>query len=56
VAFNVNGTLWNVFVAWMATRLLGPPTAAQAVALWLNRVLGGLLVSLGVTLALSERS
>ena len=55
VVFNVNGTLWNVFVAWMAARILAHLTAATNAGLWLNRVLGGLFVGLGVKLALSER-
>lgn len=55
VVFNVNGTLWNMFVAWMAARLLGRLTAVPDVSLWLNRFLGGLFVGLGVKLALSER-
>ena len=56
VVFNVNGTLWNIFVAWMSARLLDHLTAASAVSLWLNRILGGLFIGLGVKLALSERS
>lgn len=56
VVFNVNGTLWNVCVAWMSARLLGHLTAVSSVGLWLNRALGGLFVSLGVKLALSERT
>lgn len=56
VVFNVNGTLWNISVAWMAARLLSQLTAAADVGLWLNRVLGGLFVGLGVKLAFSERN
>ncbi|MEO8103057.1 MAG: LysE family translocator [Betaproteobacteria bacterium] len=52
--FNINGTLWNVFVAWMASRLLGGLGGTPASMLWLNRVLGGLFVGLGVKLALSD--
>ena len=56
VVFNVNGTLWNIFVAWMSAWLLGHLTGASRLGLWLNRVLGGLFVGLGVKLALSERT
>lgn len=52
--FNVNGTLWNLFVAAMAAsagkRFGGGPAAA-----WLRRIAGGLFVYLGVRLALAER-
>ncbi len=56
VVFNINGTLWNIFVAWMSSRLLGRLTAATDLGLWLNRAMGGFFVGLGVKLALSERS
>lgn len=54
--FNVNGTLWNIFVAWMSSRLLGQLTAATNFGLWLNRAMGGFFVGLGIKLALSERA
>ena len=56
VVFNLNGTLWNVFVAWIAARLLAHLNAASAIGAWLNRALGGFFVVLGVKLALSERT
>ncbi len=56
VIFNVNGTLWNIFVAWTSSRLLGQLSAATDFGLWLNRMLGSFFVGLGVKLALSERS
>ena len=55
VVFNVNGTLWNMFVAWAATHVLRQLDAASAVGAWINRTLGALFVGLGVRLALSER-
>jgi len=53
--FNFNGTLWNLFVAWISARLLGHLGAASAVGVWLNRVLGALFIGLGLRLALSGR-
>ena len=53
--FNVNGTLWNLFVAWSAgglTRRLAVPRAA---ALWLRRSVGAVFIVLGLRLALAER-
>ena len=55
VVFNVNGTLWNIFVAWAAARVLGHLDATASIGLWINRTLGALFVGLGVRLALSER-
>ncbi len=55
LVFNLNGTLWNVFVAWAAARLLLRLNTASRTALWLNRSLGVFFVGLGAKLALSER-
>lgn len=52
--FNVNGTLWNLFVAWTAARVVGRLRVASAVGIWLNRALGALFIGLGLRLALSD--
>jgi threonine/homoserine/homoserine lactone efflux protein len=53
--FNFNGMLWcnglAVFTAFASTRLKVKPL----VALWLNRVTGGVFLALGVRLALAEQ-
>lgn len=53
--FNFNGMLWchglAVFTAFASARLKLKPL----VALWLNRVTGGLFVALGLRLALAEQ-
>ena len=53
--FNFNGMLWcnglAVFTAFASARLKVKPL----VALWLNRVTGGLFLALGARLALSEQ-
>jgi threonine/homoserine/homoserine lactone efflux protein len=49
VVFNVNGTLWNLLVATVASRASG--RMAPAVRTWLNRTLGGALVVIGARLA-----
>lgn len=51
--FNVNGTLWNLFVAAMAASA-GSRVGGRAAA-WLRRIAGGLFVGLGIRLALAER-
>ena len=54
---NVNGTLWNMFVAWAATRVLRQlDAAASVVGAWINRTLAAFFVRLGVRIARSERS
>jgi threonine/homoserine/homoserine lactone efflux protein len=53
--FNFNGTLWNLLVAWSASGLGRRLAAGGGAVTWLNRVLGGLFVTLGVRLALAER-
>ncbi len=49
--FNINGTLWNVFVAWAAARTAARVRATAAAMAWLNRVVGVLFVGLGAKLA-----
>jgi threonine/homoserine/homoserine lactone efflux protein len=53
--FNFNGTLWNLLVAWSASGLGRRLAAGGGAVTWLNRVLGGVFVTLGVRLALAER-
>lgn len=55
LVFNVNGTAWNVLVAWAGARLMSRLGAATRAATWVNRALGAFFVGLGVKLALSER-
>jgi len=51
--FNLNGTIWNLGVAAFAARI-GRTFGASALAVWVNRALGGLFVFLGMRLALLE--
>ena len=51
--FNVNGTLWNLFVAWSAARM-GAALKGRAAA-WMQRCIGGFFVLLGVKLAFTQR-
>jgi threonine/homoserine/homoserine lactone efflux protein len=52
LVFNVNGTLWNVFVAWSAARLSAGLRQRAAALKWFNRCVGGIFVALGARLAL----
>jgi threonine/homoserine/homoserine lactone efflux protein len=53
LVFNVNGTLWNLFVAWSSAQL-GRVLVRGRAAAWFNRAVGALFVYLGVRLALSK--
>ena len=53
--FNVNATLWNLFVAWFAAGLARRIRGATNAVAWLHRAAGALFVGLGIRLALSER-
>lgn len=51
--FNVNGTLWNVFVAWIAARA-SSMLRRSAIVAWMNRCIGAVFVFLGVRLAFAK--
>ena len=54
VIFDVNGTLWNLMVAWSAARLstkLGPSAVFKR---WFNRCVGSVFVLIGLRLALTH--
>ena len=52
--FNVNGTLWNLFVAWSAARMTSGLRRSATALKWFNRCVGGIFVALGVRLALTH--
>ena len=54
--FNINGMLWCVALALFTAFASARINVSPAVALWLNRVTGGLFIWLGVKLALSKQS
>ena len=51
IVFNVNGTLWNLLVAWSAAGVAKRFAGARAIGVWFNRAIGALFVYLGVRLA-----
>jgi threonine/homoserine/homoserine lactone efflux protein len=55
VVFDVNGTLWNMGVAWVSSRAAGSLRRADMVRVWIDRTLGGLFLYLGFRLAVMER-
>jgi len=54
LVFNLNGTLWNLMVAWFSARLAATPAFGGARA-WVQRAIGGALIGLGARLAWTER-
>lgn len=53
VIFNVNGTLWCLFLAWSAARIGSHGMGRKATA-WLSKGTGALFVALGLHLALEK--
>lgn len=51
--FNINGTLWCLFLTWSAARVGALHTGRRAAA-WLGRGVGALFLLLGLRLALAE--
>lgn len=54
VIFNLNGTLWNLFVAWSAARISGGLRRSAAFTKWFERSVGSIFVFLGIRLALAK--
>ena len=52
--FNLNGTLWNMFVAWASSSIASRFLRTGATARRLNRVMGILFLYLGIKLAVSH--
>lgn len=53
--FNVNGTLWNLFVACSTAWVANGLKRNNRVVAWFNRCVGGLFVYLGINLAFTEQ-
>jgi threonine/homoserine/homoserine lactone efflux protein len=54
LVFNVNGTTWNLFIAWSSARV-GRALVRGRTRAWFNRVVGALFIYLGIRLALSRQ-
>jgi threonine/homoserine/homoserine lactone efflux protein len=54
VIFDLNGTIWNLLVAWSTARISSRLAAAGWFKTWFNRCVGGLFVFVGIRLALAQ--
>jgi len=52
--FIFNGTIWCLGVAAFAARAAGRLRQSSRVALWINRLLGGVFVALGIRAAMTQ--
>jgi threonine/homoserine/homoserine lactone efflux protein len=52
--FDVNGTIWNLGVAWSAARITGSLGSGASFKKWFNRCVGGVFIGVGLRLALSH--
>ena len=54
VIFDVNGTIWNLGVAWSAARLSSRFASGAQFKRWFNRCIGGVFIFIGIRLALAH--
>ena len=54
VIFDVNGTVWNLLVAWSTARISSRFDAGGEFKTWFNRCVGSLFVFVGIRLALAH--
>jgi threonine/homoserine/homoserine lactone efflux protein len=52
--FDVNGTIWNLLVAWSTARLSNRLSPNAAFKRWFNRCVGGVFIFIGIRLALAH--
>jgi threonine/homoserine/homoserine lactone efflux protein len=52
--FGFNGTLWNIFVAWLSARATAVVRDTGRFRRWMNRGLGTLFIYLGIRLAVAQ--
>jgi threonine/homoserine/homoserine lactone efflux protein len=52
--FDINGTIWNLIVAWSTARLSTSLSPGAAFKRWFNRCVGGVFIFIGIRLALAH--
>jgi threonine/homoserine/homoserine lactone efflux protein len=54
VIFDLNGTIWNLLVAWSTARISGRLAASDSFKKWFNRCVGSIFVFVGIRLAFAR--
>jgi threonine/homoserine/homoserine lactone efflux protein len=54
VVFDINGTVWNLLVAWSTARISGRLAGGKKFKTLFNRCVGSIFVLLGIRLALAH--
>jgi len=55
IIFIIPGTIWCIMLVLFATKLAGKIKGNNKIALWMNRVTGGVFIGLGLKLALLSK-
>lgn len=55
LVFNINGTVWNVLVAYLTARATVTMRGAKRFQRWIDGTIGALFIAFGVKLALFQR-
>ncbi len=55
VIFNINGTIWNLIVAWITARAAATMRGAKRFQRWIDCTIGAMFIAFGVKLALFQR-
>jgi threonine/homoserine/homoserine lactone efflux protein len=53
--FDLNGTLWNILVAWMAASAASSMRNTGLIQKWIDRGVGALFIGIGIRLAIAQR-
>ncbi len=56
VVFNVNGTIWNLIVAWASARAAAMVRGARSLQRWVDCTVGAIFIAFGIKLAVWQRS
>ena len=55
LVFNVNGTIWNLIVAWVVERAAATLRGTKKFQRWIDGAIGAMFIALGIRLALVQR-
>lgn len=55
IVFNINGSIWNLFVAWVCARATSLMRGAKSWQRWIDRTIGAMFIAFGVKLAVFQR-